>query len=64
MPIAQHPVVKSSQVIMQDLSSCLPLEFLSNALKLDVDFKKYKNKNKHITIAGLDATSSPGNKTL
>ena len=31
---------------MQDLSSSLPMEFLSNALKLDLEFKRYKNKNK------------------
>jgi len=51
-------------MMIQDLSSCLPVELLSNALKLDRDLKRYRNKNKEIKIVGIDATSAPGNKTL
>ena len=55
--------MKQSTLIIQDLSSCLPLEFLKNALKLDVKFKKMRNKGE-VTTVGVDATASPGNKTL
>ena len=39
----------------------MPVEVLDNAIKLDLDYKKFRNKNK---IAGIDSTASPGNKTL
>lgn len=42
----------------------MPVEILCNALKLDLELKKYRNKNKEIKIVGIDATSAPGNKTL
>lgn len=42
----------------------MPVEILGNALKLDLDMKRFRNKNKHLKIVGIDATSSPGNKTL
>lgn len=64
VPIAQHQLVKSGQLILQDLSSCLPLEFVSNALKLDLELKRFRNKNKNIIFTGLDSTASPGNKAL
>ena len=63
-PISQHEIVKTSKCILQDLSSCMPVEILSNAIKLDLDLKKFRNKNKDIKIVGIDSTSSPGNKTL
>ena len=45
-------------------SSCLPVELLTNALKLDKDLKRYRNKNADIKMVGIDATAAPGNKTL
>lgn len=63
-PISQHEAVKTSKMILQDLSSCMPVEILSNAIKLDLELKKFRNKNKDMKIVGLDSTSSPGNKTL
>ena len=56
--------MKSGRVIIQDLASCLPIEMLTNALKLDKDLKKYRNKNPEIKMVGVDATAAPGNKTL
>jgi 16S rRNA C967 or C1407 C5-methylase (RsmB/RsmF family) len=48
--------------MLQDFSSCLPVELLKNALKLDKEFKRYKNtRNK---VVGVDSTAAPGNKTL
>lgn len=63
-PISQHALVKSSRFILQDLSSCMPLELLKIAIKQDLEFKRFRNKNTHLLISGVDATSSPGNKTL
>lgn len=42
----------------------MPVEILSNALKLDLELKRFRNKNKDTKIVGVDATASPGNKTL
>ena len=33
-------------------------------MKLDRDFKRFKNTTKNLKIVGVDATSAPGNKTL
>mmetsp|Transcript_1972 Transcript_1972/g.2935 ORF Transcript_1972/g.2935 Transcript_1972/m.2935 type:complete len:152 (+) Transcript_1972:651-1106(+) len=50
--------------MIQDFSSSLPVLVLKNALKLDLPFKKYRNKNKDKKFLGIDSTSAPGNKTL
>lgn len=42
----------------------MPVLVVENALKLDKDFKKFRNKNSDLKIVGIDATSAPGNKTL
>mmetsp|Transcript_14701 Transcript_14701/g.25022 ORF Transcript_14701/g.25022 Transcript_14701/m.25022 type:complete len:147 (+) Transcript_14701:625-1065(+) len=42
----------------------MPVLVLENAIKLDRDLKRFKNKNKGMRILGVDSTSAPGNKTL
>lgn len=42
----------------------MPIEILKNALKMDKDFKRFKNTSKNLKIVGVDATAAPGNKTL
>jgi len=42
----------------------MPVELLKNAIKLDREFKRFRNKNKQLKIVGVDSTASPGNKTL
>ena len=64
LPISQHPLVKDGKFILQDFSSSLPVEILKNALKLDKDFKRFKNTNTNCKTVGVDSTAAPGNKTL
>ena len=42
----------------------MPLEIIKNALKLDREFKRFKNTTNNLKIVGVDATAAPGNKTL
>eukprot|EP00347_Sterkiella_histriomuscorum_P009738 403340074 len=56
--VVTHPFFKEHKFVIQDISSCMPVMYLNSFLQ--GKYREGKIKDFH----GIDATSSPGNKSL